>query len=195
MYDLTELNRRSLESVYGPDQLLTVPRHRLEEIKDPDTRDVMRTLGLPMGKNPMFGLGRELDERFIRVGEEYDWELVERYSEVPLESDRWVHLCQITDDGIVLDPDTGKVLCLPQDGEIYLFNSSFRKYVHFMYIYESQLPHFDFASDAGDDVWDPQRARARIEKAFRTVDPVVLENPESRWHDVLAFVVDPEYDY
>jgi hypothetical protein len=194
MYNLLELSRRSLEAVYGVDQLISVPESRLEEITDPDTRDVMRTLGLPMRRNPMFGLDGELGERFIGIGQTYEWELVERYDDVPLGSDRWVHLCDITDDSIVLDPGTGKIHCLPQDGEIYFFSTSFRHYVHFMYIYESQLPYFDF-EEGDDDLWDPQGARVRVEEAFRAVDPIALENPQSRWHDVLTFIVDPEYDY
>jgi hypothetical protein len=197
MYNLLELSRRSLEAVYGADQLISVPESRLEEITDPDARDVMGTLGLPMGKNPMFGLHWALGEKFGRMGdrEDYQWELGDRYDPVPLGADRWINLCDICDDSIALDPDTGKIYCLPQDGEIYLFSTSFRRYIHFMYIYESQLPHFDPEWEGDDDLWDPQGARVRVEEAFRAVDPVALENPRSHWHYVLMFIVEPEFEY
>lgn len=202
MPDLLELNRRSLEAVYGPDNLMSVPESRLGGIGDPDTRDAMRTLGLPAGKNPMFGLYADLGERFDRIGQPLEWQAGNRFSEVLPESDMWIPLFSVFDDSIVLDPDSGKVHCMPQDGDIHLFNSSFRKYLHFMYIYEAELPHFDVGAEgagedgegaAGEDAqFDPEGSRERVENAMRAVDPVVLENPGSHWHRILEFIVDPE---
>ncbi|GAA5180503.1 hypothetical protein GCM10023322_12950 [Rugosimonospora acidiphila] len=197
MHDLFELSRRSLEAVYGPDQLISVPESRLAEIADPDTRDVMGTLGLPVGRNPMFGLYWAVGDSFSIMGEREDhqWKLDERYDPVPPGADRWINLCDMSDDSVVLDPGTGKVFCLPQDGDIYLLSASFRNYVHFMYIYESQLPYFDPEWEGGDESLDPQGARIRIEDAFRAVDPVALENPRSHWYSALMFVVEPEFEY
>ncbi|MFE2430603.1 SUKH-4 family immunity protein [Streptomyces sp. NPDC059373] len=192
-----ELSRRTLETVFAPAELITVPESRLDAVADPDARDVLRTLGLPVGKNPWFGLDNKIGERFRRIGEDYDWELAERYSEVPLGAETWIPLGMIPYDSIVLDPDTGKVHCLPQDGEIYLFNSRLRYFVHFLYVLQAERPYFDveWEGDDDDDLFDPEGARTRIEAAMRSIDPVALEVPESRWFDVLTSVVDPESDY
>lgn len=98
-------------------------------------------------------------------------------------------------DSIVLDPYTGRVHCLPQDGEIYLFNSKLRYFVHFLYVLQAERPHFDVEWEGDDDLFDPEGARARTEAAMRAVDPAALENPGSRWFDVLTSIVDPESDY
>jgi hypothetical protein len=98
-------------------------------------------------------------------------------------------------DSIVLDPYTGKVFCFPQDGEIYLFNSTFRKFVHFLYILEAELPHYDVEGEGDDDLFDPRGARERVEAAMRAVDPAALADPQSRWHNVLTFIEDPESEY
>lgn len=190
-----ELSRQTLETVFAPAELITVPESRLDAVADPDAREVLRTLGLAVGKNQWFGLDNKIAERFRRIGEDYDWELTDRYSEVPLGADRWIPLGMIPCDSVVLDPDNGKVYCLPQDGEIYLFNTKLRHFIHFLYILQAERPSFDDEWEGDDDLFDPEGARTRIEAAMRSVDPAALENPESRWFDVLASVVDPDSDY
>lgn len=194
-----DLSREKIEAVFESDELVTVPESNLGALSDADAREVLRTLGIPVGKNPWFGLDDKIGERFRRIGEDYDWELADRYSEVPLGADRWIPLGMIPYDSIVLDPFTGKVHCLPQDGEIYLFNSKLRYFVHFLYILQAERPHFDVEwegeGDDDDDLFDPEGARSRTEAAMRSVDPAALENPQSRWFDVLTSIVDPEYDY
>lgn len=189
-----ELSRRTLETVFAPTELITVPESHLDAVADPDAREVLRTLGLPVGNNPWFGLDDRIGERFRRIGEDYDWELTDRYSEVPLGADRWIPLGVIPYDSVVLDPYTGKVHCLPQDGEIYLFNSKLRYFVHFLYLLQAERPYFDVEWD-GDDPYDPEGARSRIEPAMRSLDPAALEIPESRWFDVLTSIVDPDADH
>jgi hypothetical protein len=190
-----ELHRQTLETVFAPAELITVSEGQLDAVADPDAREVLRALGLPVGKNPWFGLDDRIGERFRRVGEAYDWELTERYSEVPLGADRWISLGMIPYDSVVLDPYTGKVHCLPQDGEIYLFNSKLRYFVHFLYLLQVERPYFDFDWEGDDDLYDPEGARSRVEAAMRSLDPAALEVSESRWFDVLTSIVDPEYDY
>ncbi|ARF58243.1 SUKH-4 family immunity protein [Streptomyces gilvosporeus] len=190
-----DLSRQALETVFTSAELVTVPESRLDAVADPDAREVLRTLGLPVGKNPWFGLDNKLGERFRRIAEDFDWELADRYSEVPPGADRWIPLGMIPYDSIVLDPETGKVHCLPQDGEIYLFNSKLRHFVHFLYVLQAERPHFDFEWEGDDALFDPEAARSRVEAAMRAIDPAALENQESRWFDVLTSIVDPEYDY
>ena len=195
MYNPLELSRQALETVFAPTELHTVPESQLEAVADPDTREVLRTLGLPVGKNPLISLDNKIGERFNRVGEYFDWRLEGTYSEVPPGADMWIPLGMIPYDSIVLDPDAGKVYCLPQDDEIYLFNTKFRHFVHFMYIIQAERPYFDWEWEGGEELFDPEAARARAGEAMRTIDPAALEIPQSRWHDVLTFMVDPEYDY
>lgn len=190
-----DLSRQALETVFTPAELITVPESRLDAVADPDAREVLRTLGLPVGKNPWFGLDNKLAERFRRIEEDYDWELADRYSEVPLGAGRWIPLGMIPYDSVVLEPETGKVHCLPQDGEIYLFNSKLRHFVHFLYILQVERPHFDFEWEGDDELFDPEGARSRVEAAMRSIDPAALEIPESRWFDVLTYIVDPESEY
>jgi hypothetical protein len=195
VYNPLELSRHTLETVFTPTELFTVPESLLEDVADPDTREVLRTLGLPVGKNPLISLDSKIGERFRRIWSDYDWELADNYEQVPHGADMWIPLGEITYDGIVLDPATGKVYCLPQDGEIYLFNSKFRYFVHFLYIMQAERPYFDWEWEGGDELFDPETARDRAGAAMRAIDPAALEIPESRWHDVLTFMVDPEYDY
>ncbi|NUR01260.1 MAG: hypothetical protein HOY79_33465 [Streptomyces sp.] len=190
-----ELSRRTLETVFALAELITVPESHLDAVTDPDAREVLRTLGLPVGRNPWFGLDDKIGERFRRIGQDYDWELADRYAEVPPGADTWIPLGMIPYDSIVLDPYTGRVHCLPQDGEIYLFNSKLRYFVHFLYVLQAERPHFDVEWEGDDDLFDPEGARARTEAAMRATDPVSLESPGSRWFDVLTSIMDPESDY
>jgi len=190
-----ELGRRTLETVFAPTELITVSGSHLDTVADSDAREVLRTLGLPVGKNPWFGLDDKIGERFRRIGEDYDWELAERYSQVPSGADRWIPLGMIPYDSVVLDPYTGMVHCLPQDGEIYLFNSRLRYFVHFLYILQVERPYFDVEWEGDADPFDPEGARSRVEAAMRFLDPAALEIPESRWFDVLTSIVDPDSEY
>lgn len=189
------VTRAMLEAVFEPGELLTSPDGILGPVTDADTREVLRTLGLPVGKNTAVGLDNKIGERFNRVGEYFDWRLEGTYSEVPPGADMWISLGMVLWDSVVLDPDSGKVYGLPQDNEIYVCNSTFRHFVHFMYIIQAERPYFDWEWEGGDELFDPQAARARAGEAMRTIDPAALEIPQSRWHDVLTFMVDPEYDY
>jgi hypothetical protein len=190
-----DLSRQVLETVFTTAELITVPESHLAAVVDPDAREVLRTLGLPVGKNQWFGLDNKIGDRFRRIGEDYDWELTERYSEVPLGAERWIPLGMIPYDSVVLDPETGKIHCLPQDGEIYLFNSKLRYFVHFLYILQVERPASDMEWEGDDDLFDPEGARSRVEAVMRSVDPAVLEISGSRWLDVLASIEDPEYEY
>lgn len=196
------LSRDVLVTAFDPDELVTVAESRLAALSDPDAREVLRTLGFPVGPNPWFDMDHRIRERFERVGD-WDWQLTDRYDDVPPGADEWIVLGMIPYDAIAFAPDTGRVYCLPQDSGIHLLNSGLRQFVHFLYLLQTERPHFDLEEDddEDDDAWeldssyDPEGARSRTEEAMRSVDPAALENPESRWFDVLTSIVDPNAHY
>jgi SUKH-4 immunity protein len=189
------LTRDMLETVFDPDELITVPEGNIGVVSDPDAKEVLQTLGLPVWENPWFEMDEEIGERFQRV-EDWDEKLEDRYAVVPQGADKWIGISMIPYDGIAFDPDTGKVYCLPDDSEIYLWNSSLRSFVHFLYILQAERPHFDIGWESEVEVpFDPEAAQARTLEAMTSVDPAALENPQSRWHAVLTYIVDPEHHY
>ncbi|WP_433466413.1 SUKH-4 family immunity protein [Spirillospora sp. CA-128828] len=189
------LTREMLDTVFAPDELITVPESNLTAVSDPDAREVLRTLGLPSCDNPWFDIDGRMGEHFERVGE-WDDKLEDRYSVVPPGADMWISLGMIPYDGLAVDPVTGKVYCLPDDYEIYLFNSSLRSFVNFLYILQVERPHFDIHWESEIEVpFDPEAAQTRTREAMMSVDPAALGNPKSRWHGVLTYIVDPEHHF
>lgn len=189
------LTREMLESVFDPAELIVAREGNLAAVGDPDAREVLGTLGIPVWDNPWFDLEDGIAERFGRV-EDWDEKLADRYSVVPEGAGKWIGLGMIPYDGIALDPDTGQVYCLPDDSEIYLWNSSLRSFVHFLYLLQLERPHFDAEWEGEIEVpYDPEAAQARVRSAMMSVDPAALENPDSRWHGILTYIVDPEHHF
>ncbi|MEV6944514.1 SUKH-4 family immunity protein [Streptomyces sp. NPDC051172] len=189
------LTREMLETVFDPAELVVAPEENLPAVGDPDAREVLGTLGIPVWDNPWFDMEDGIAERFGRV-EDWDEKLADRYSVVPEGAGKWIGLGMIPYDGLAFDPDTGKVYCLPDDSEIYLWNSSLRSFVHFLYLLQLERPHFDAEWEGEIEVpYDPEAAQARVRSAMMSVDPAALENPDSRWHGVLTYIVDPEHHF
>lgn len=186
------LTREMLETVFSPDTLMTVPEDGLDSVRDPDAREILRTLGLPCA-NIHFTF-EDLGKGLTTVAEGYDWELAEQYSDVPLGAATWILVAGSFEDGVALDPETGKVHCLPEDGHINLLNSSLRQFAHFLYVLETERPRYDLEWEGGEEL-DQEGARERVEAAMRSIDPAALENPNSHWFDVLTSIVDPEWHY
>ncbi|MER5944814.1 SUKH-4 family immunity protein [Streptomyces sp. NPDC001904] len=170
----SNLDRSMLEAVFAPDELITAPESILGPVTDADARDVLATLGIPVWENPWFDLDDGIGERLE-----------------PVEDD-WIGLGMIPYDDIAFDPGTGKVHCLPQDGESYLLNSDLRSFVHFLYLLKLESPNYDWESHRKVEL---EEVRARIQETMTSIDPAALENPESRWFDVLTYLVDPEHHF
>ncbi|MFI8235429.1 SUKH-4 family immunity protein [Streptomyces sp. NPDC085900] len=184
-----------LETVFDPAELIVAPEGNLAAVGDPDAREVLGTLGIPVWGNPWFDMEDGIAQRFGRV-EDWDEKLADRYSVVPAGAGKWIGLGGIPYDGIAFDPDTGKVYCLPDDSEIYLWNSSLRSFVYFLYILQLERPHFNPEWESEIEVlYDPEAAQARVRSAMMSVDPEALENPGSRWHGILTYIVDPEHHF
>lgn len=189
------LTREMLETVFDPAELIVAPEENLSAVADADAREVLGTLGIPVWDNPWFDMEDGIAERFGRV-EDWDEKLADRYSVVPAGAGKWIGLGMIPYDGIAFDPDTGTVYCLPDDSEIYLWNSSLRSFVHFLYVLQLERPHFDAEWESEIEVpFDPEAAQDRVRRAMMSVDPAALENPDSRWHGILTYIVDPEHHF
>jgi hypothetical protein len=185
------LTRDMLESVFEPGELVTSPEEILGPVTDPDAREVLRTLGLPVWENPWFDMDDMIGERLEPVSE-WDWELSDRYDDVPPGADGWISLALFPYDDIVLDPGTGRVHCLPEDAEIYLVNSSLRSFVHFHYLLKAEEPFYDPESQRKAE---REITRQRMRETMASVDPAALESPNSCWSDILTSIVDLTHRY
>jgi SUKH-4 immunity protein len=194
MTSLPDLTREAMQAAFAEHGLLTISDRDLDAVPDADARQALRVLGMPRVAAPWFSTDTGIGGGFRRVGEVLDWDLADRYDDVPPRADRWICLSWAAHDGIALDPETGRVLCLPQDAEIYLLNSGLRSFIHFLYALETERPNYDMEWE-GDEELDPDGARRRVEAAMRSVDPAALEQTGSLWFGVLEFIVDPESDY
>jgi hypothetical protein len=177
-----------LETVFDPSELVTVPESSLAVVPDADTRQVLGTLGVPFWENPWFDMDDRLRDGLPRVTE-WDSSLSARFGQVPEGADNWVSLGLIPYDDLAFDPVTGKVYCCPQEGEIYLLNSKLRNFVHFHYLLRLESPNYEWESSTEAE---REAVRLRVREAMTSLDPAALENPESRWIDILQYIVDPD---
>ena len=185
------LARDMLESVFEPGQLVTAPEEILGPVTDADAREVMRALGLPVWDNPWFDMDDLIGDRLEPVSA-WDWELSDRYDDVPEGADGWISLALFPYDDIVFDPATGQVHCLPDDAGIYLVNSSLRAFVHFQYLLKAEQPFYDPESQR---MAEREVTRDRLREAMASVDPAALEHPASCWQDILTSIVDLTHRY
>jgi SUKH-4 immunity protein of toxin-antitoxin system len=186
------LTRQMLEGAFTPENLATVPEALLGGVRDPDARDVLASLGIP--QQLIWFSFSDVRDGLETVSQSYDWELTDQYAQVPPGAGEWIDLAGFYYENIALDPVSGKVYGLPQDGEIFLLNSSLRQFVHFLYLVQRERPHFDIEWEGAADI-DEEAARDRIEAAMRAVDPAAFEHEKSIWCDVLTYVVDPEAEF
>ncbi|MFF3495251.1 SUKH-4 family immunity protein [Streptomyces sp. NPDC002795] len=190
------LTRNEMLTVFSEDELMLPSEELLGEIPDVDSREVLRTLGLPVWENPWFDMDDEISERLQRVS---DWDvgLADRFDEIPQGAEEWISLGTIPYDDIAFDASTGVVYCLSDESGIYPFNSSLRNFIHFLYLLQSERPKFDIEhpryEQEGED--DPEMTRRRVKDAMEEIDAAALENPDSRWHEVLDYIVDSELHY
>lgn len=186
------LTRQMLEDAFTPENLATVPEVLLGGVRDRDARDVLASLGIP--QQLIWFSFSDVRDGLETLSQSYDWELTDQYAQVPPGAGEWIDLAGFYYENIALDPVSGKVYGLPQDGEIFLLNSSLRQFVHFLYIVQVERPHFDIEWEGAADI-DEEAARDRIEAAMRAVDPAAFDHEKSIWFDVLTYVVDPEAEF
>lgn len=152
--------------------------------------DFLRNVGIPARPNPWFDLVDGSPEQTRTLGEAYD-DLRERWTDLPEGAENWLLLGMVPYDDIALDAVTGIVHCLPGDeSETYPLNKDLPSFAHFLYLLEEERPNYDFESELENT--DPEGAAARLAERMREIDPAALEVSNSRWHDILEYVAEPE---
>ncbi|WP_433891275.1 SUKH-4 family immunity protein [Streptomyces sp. CA-111067] len=183
----TPLTRQMLESVFAPEELLTVPPDLLGQIPNADVVEVLGTLGIPRWENPVFDVDVTFGTRFETVAD-WDWTLEGNYPNVPAGADDWIGLALSFYDSLAFDPVSGTVFCIPQEGEIHRVNSSLRAFVHFHYVLKSTKSEWDFAGRSADT----ETIRRHLLDGMTDVDPTALEIPDSCWPRVIDYLADPD---
>ncbi|WP_242578442.1 SUKH-4 family immunity protein [Streptomyces sp. MST-110588] len=176
--------------MFSPNELITFPAEELTDIAHEQSVDFLRQVGIPFRDNPWFDLPDGSPGCLKKLGECYK-DLGIRWTNLPEEAGNWVVFGMIPYDDLALDVVTGAVYCLPDDrSEIYLFNKDLPSFVHFLYLLEKGKPDYDADRDEEQEDWE--EAARHIEAQMREVDPKALEFSDSRWHDVLEYIVEPE---
>ncbi|MDX3239008.1 SUKH-4 family immunity protein [Streptomyces sp. ME03-5709C] len=182
------IDRVAMESVFGPDELVTADDAALAGIVHEPTRVFLRDVGLPdqMG-------WFEADQRFVdgdvRIGGEA-WQAVARkYPNCPFDMSAWLSLGGIGMDDVTVDTRTGVVYCIPEDGAPHLLNSSVDALAFFLHALERERPDYD-PEAATDEGVDPRGAHDRLLALMGRTDAAALEDEHSAWYRVLRYVRD-----
>lgn len=159
-------------------------------IRHRPSADFLRDVGIPGRPNPWFDLVDGTPEQARTLGDAYD-DLRERWTDLPEGAEGWLLLGMVPHDDIALDGVTGVVHCLPGDeSRTYPLNKDLPSFAHFLRLLEKERPNYDFESELEDI--DPESAATRLSEQMREIDPAALEVSNSRWHDILEYVAEPE---
>ncbi|MER6492403.1 SUKH-4 family immunity protein [Streptomyces sp. BK205] len=152
--------------------------------------DFLRKVGIPARPSPWFDLVDGFPEHARTLGEAYG-DLRERWTDLPEGAENWLLLGMVPYDDIALDGVTGVVHCLPgEESETYPLNKDLPSFAHFLLLLEEERSNYDFESELENI--DPEGAAARLAERMREIDPAALEVSNSRWHDILEYVAEPE---
>ncbi|KOT62991.1 hypothetical protein ADK43_09000 [Streptomyces rimosus subsp. rimosus] len=156
------------------------------------SRRFLREVGLPVRANPWFDLIDRCDPKLKKAGACYE-DLRARWVNLPGNAADWVLIGMIPYDDIALDVATGAVLCLPQDeDEVYPLNKDLCSFAHFLCLLEAERPNYDEEMNEDLDYEKAEQAGQRLGEQMRAIDPAALDVPHSRWHDILAWISDPD---
>jgi hypothetical protein len=184
------IDRETLETEFGPDELITFPEAVVANIPHGPSARFLRDVGLPSRPNPWFDLVDGSPEEIRTLGACYH-DLHERWNNLPENAGSWLLLGMVPYDDIALDGVTGVVQCLPGDtSDGCPLNKDLSSFAHFLYLLEKERPNYDFASE--QETLDPEGAARRLTERMREIDPQALAVRRSRWHDILEYVQHPE---
>ncbi|MET9457093.1 SUKH-4 family immunity protein [Streptomyces canus] len=175
---------------FDPEELTTFSAAAVACIRHEPSADFLRNVGIPTRPNPWFDLVDGSPEQVRMLGDAYD-DLRERWTDLPEGAERWLLLGTVPYDDIAMDGVSGTVYCLPGDAsETYPLNKDLPSFAHFLRLLGKERANYDFESEVENI--DPQSAAARLTEQMREIDPAALDVPNSRWHDILEYVAEPE---
>ncbi|MEV7738515.1 SUKH-4 family immunity protein [Streptomyces sp. NPDC088921] len=175
---------------FDPEERTTFSAAAVASIRHEPSADFLRNVGIPARPNPWFDLVDGSPEQVRTLGDAYE-DLREQWTDLPEGAEGWLLLGMVPYDDIALDGVSGAVYCLPGDAsETYPLNKDLPAFAHFLHLLENERANYDFESEVENI--DPQRAAARLTEQMREVDPAALDVTNSRWHDILEYVAEPE---
>lgn len=180
------IDRSDMESVFAPDDLVTVDETALGAVAHEPTRAFLRDVGLP-DRVGWFEADQDLVGGEVDVGGE-GWQTIQaKFPSCSFDTSAWLTLGGIGMDDIVCDAGTGVVYCIPEDGPLHVLNSSVDAFALFLRELEVERISYDDEA-AGGAVTDPVGAEDRLRAVMSRTDPAFLDNPGSLWHTVLRSV-------
>ncbi|MFI7605973.1 SUKH-4 family immunity protein [Micromonospora sp. NPDC049366] len=180
------VDRAALESVFHPDELVTLTEATLVVVAHEPTRVFLRDVGLP-DQVGWFEVAQDLLDGDIRIGGPAWQAVAARHPRCPYDMSTWLTLGGIGMDDVVVDVATGIVYCVPEDGGPHLLNSSVDALAFFLRELEKERPEYD-PEAATDEGVDPDGAADRLLRRMRSADPSAVADPESSWYAVLRLV-------
>lgn len=178
------VDRAMMESVFPPEQLVTLERGKLPAELHESARSVLTDVGLPDDRSSFFVIDGALFEgetpnRFRRCAE---LRYFSDYKDMPEGWENWLVIGEIFEDVVVLDAVSGTVYCLP-DGEpgTYPINQSLDSFLYFTYLLELERPNYDFT--VSDEIPDSEGVAVSLRERMIRVDPLPFEGVEPAWSE------------
>ncbi|MFI0263592.1 SUKH-4 family immunity protein [Streptomyces sp. NPDC017056] len=182
---MARLTTRSLmESAFPPEELVTLREENLSEEFEETSRSILTSVGLPDDRSSFFFVdGRLTNEEpvgeFSRCAE---LPYFSQYRDMPEGWGNWLVIGGMYEDGVVLDPVSGAVYCLP-DGEYTArtLNQNLDSFVYFLYLLQSERPNYDFS--VSEDVDHSEDVAVSLRERMIRVDPRPFEGVEPAWSE------------
>lgn len=179
------VDRVMMESVFPPERLVTLQEENLPAELHESARSILTGIGLPHDRSSFFLLdgwlfeGESPPNRFRRCAE---LRYFSEYKDMPKGWENWLVLGEIFYDGVVLDPVSGAVYCLP-DGEkgVYPLNQSLDSFLYFVYLLEVERPNYDFT--VSDEIPDSEGVAVSLRERMIRADPLPFEGVEPAWSE------------
>ncbi|MFF8790690.1 SUKH-4 family immunity protein [Streptomyces sp. NPDC015125] len=182
------VNRVMMESAFSPGGLVTPEEDKLPAELDEPARSLLVNVGLPDDRSFFFvidggffeGEAQEIPHRFRRCAE---LDCFSEYEDMPRGWENWLLIGEIHHDAVALDPVSGVVYCLPDDGEFQarVLNRNLDSFLFFLYLLASERPHDDFRGACELD--DTERVAASLRERMAGADPLPFDGVEPAWSE------------
>ncbi|MFJ9468605.1 SUKH-4 family immunity protein [Streptomyces caniferus] len=179
------VNRPMMESAFSPESLVVSEEGKLPADLNELTRSLLVDVGLPDDRSFFFVIDGGFFEggspnRFRRCAE---LPFLDRYEDMPRGWESWLVIGEIHSDGVVLDPATGVVYCLPDDGEYraHVLNQSLDSFLFFLYLLAIERPNYDFRF--AEECDDTERVAASLRERMASADPLPFRGVEPAWSE------------